>query len=38
MIEDFFALIETEVLWKEPINHKFQLFQFYQDIIRRIKY
>lgn len=29
IIKDPLIFIETEVLWEEPINYKFQLFQFY---------
>lgn len=37
IIEDPLIFIETEVLWEEPINYKFQLFQFYQNINQKVK-
>ena len=38
IIEDPLVFIETEVLWEEPINYKFQLFQFYQNINEKVKH
>lgn len=38
IIEDPLVFIETEVLWEEPINYKFQLFQFYQNIDQKVKH
>ena len=38
IIEDPLVFIETEVLWEEPINYKFQLFQFYQNVNEKVKH
>ena len=38
IIEDPLVFIETEVLWEEPINYKFQLFQFYQNVNQKVKH
>lgn len=38
VIEDPLIFIETEVLWEEPINYKFQLFQFYQNVNEKVKH
>ena len=38
IIEDPRVFIETEVLWEEPINYKFQLFQFYQNVNEKVKH
>ena len=38
IIEDPLVFIETEVLWEEPINYKFQLFQFYQNVSEKVKH
>lgn len=35
IIEDPLVFIETEVLWEEPINYK---FQFYQNIDQKVKH
>lgn len=31
-------LIETDILWNEPVDYKFQLFEFYQSINERVKH
>ena len=38
IIEDPLVFIDTEVLWEEPINYKFQLFQFYQNVNEKVKH
>lgn len=38
IIEDPLVFIETEVLWEEPINSKFQLFKFYQNVNEKVKH
>ena len=38
IIEDPLVFIETEVLWEEPINYKFQLFKFYQNVNEKVKH
>ena len=38
IIEDPLVFIDTEVLWEEPINYKFQLFQFYQNVSEKVKH
>jgi hypothetical protein len=38
IIEDGMVFIETELLWEEPINYKFQLFQFYQNVNEKVKH
>lgn len=31
-------LIETNILWDEPVDYKFQLFEFYQSINEKVKH
>lgn len=38
IIEDPLVFIDTEVLWEEPINYKFELFQFYQNVNEKVKH
>ena len=38
IIEDPLVFIETEVLWEEPINYKFKLFKFYQNVNGKVKH
>jgi hypothetical protein len=38
IIEDPLVIIDTEVLWEEPINYKFELFQFYQNVNEKVKH
>ena len=37
IIEDPLVVIETEVLWEEPINYRFELFKFYQNVNEKVK-
>lgn len=38
IMEDRLGFIETEVLWEQPINYQFQLFQFYQNVNEKVKH
>ena len=38
IIEDPIIFISTEFFWEEPINFKFQLFQFYQNVNDKVKH
>ena len=38
IIEDPLLIIETEVLWEQPINYQFELFKFYRYINQKVKH